>query len=75
VEVFASRALEGRCRRVDEVFVSRAPELWRACYRCRDVKEFASRRLEMRRRRVASLPQELWRHAAGRGTWRCDAGV
>src|SRR5436190_1570886 len=44
-----------------------------ACCRCRDVKEFASRGLEMRRRRVASLLLELWRCAAGVDVWRCFA--
>ena len=48
--MFASRALEVRCRRRDiEVWRSGALE---ACCRCRDVEEFASRALAMRCRRV-----------------------
>ncbi len=42
--------MEAGCRRVGvEVWSSGAPE---ACCRCRDVEEFASRSLEIRRRRV-----------------------
>ena len=54
VEMFASRALEARCRRADvEMFASRTLE---ACCGPWGV--------------VASRDLELGRHAAGMGTWR-----
>ena len=69
-----------RCRRaagVGTCRTSRGMEFWKCAAgvlrvwgRVGLIDVWSSEALEVRGRRVAPLPQELWRRAAGVGTWR-----